>query len=144
MFFTWERQRDCKSYFHNSQVRPREPTCGFFLTLLRCVDVWRDAVGDVHLLRGALVRADRQTGTCMSTTCDICVVLVPVRGIRLHPGGALFCHRDSGFWFSSTFPRLNPDLVASRAGGRAVGETTRLPTRDLQRHEKVLGLQPCR
>lgn len=41
-------------------------------------------------------------------------------------------------------PRLNPDPVARGAGGRAAGETTRLPARDVRRHEEVLGLQPFR
>lgn len=86
------RKRDCESYFHDSQVRPRKPSRGLLLAFLWCVDVWRDAVGDVHLLWGALVRADGQTGTCMSTTCDIFVE----HGIGRRPCCALFRCRDSG------------------------------------------------
>lgn len=79
------RDRGCESHLHDSQVRPREPPRGLLLALLRCVDVWRDAVGDVHLLRGALVRPDGQAGTRTSTTCDICVAFASQLGIRPRP-----------------------------------------------------------
>lgn len=134
-----KRERNCESCFHESQVRTREPSCGLLLAFLRCVDVWRDTVGDVHLLRGALVRADGQTGTCMSSPCQI-----SERGICPRPSSVLFRCHDSGFWFSMMYPRLNSDPVASRAGRRATRETTRLPARDVQRHEEVLGLQSVR
>lgn len=45
------------------QVCSREPPCGLLLPLLRRLDVWRHPLGDVHLLRGAVVRPVRQTGT---------------------------------------------------------------------------------
>lgn len=45
------------------QVCPGEPAGGLLLPLLRRVDVWGHHVGDVHLLRGALVRPVGQAGT---------------------------------------------------------------------------------
>lgn len=44
------------------QVCSREPARGRLLPLLRRLDVWRHHVGDVHLLRGALVRLVGQAG----------------------------------------------------------------------------------
>lgn len=48
------------------QVCSRESSRRLLLPLLRRVDVWRHPVGDVHVLRGALVRSVRPTGTHLS------------------------------------------------------------------------------
>lgn len=62
--------RDSNGYFGVSQVCPGESSSGLLLAFLRCVDVWRHTVGDVYLLRGALVRSVRQTGKRMSVPRD--------------------------------------------------------------------------
>lgn len=52
------------------QVCTRESPCGLVLPFLRRVDVWCHTVGDVHVLRGALVWSFGPTGTRVSATRD--------------------------------------------------------------------------
>lgn len=65
------------------QVCSREPAGGLLLPLLRRVDVRSHHVGDVHLLRGALVRPVGQAGTHLLRR--VCLLA----GNAAPPGGRL-------------------------------------------------------